>query len=238
MLILALDSTAQVATAALCEDETVLAAKTVEAGRTQSEILLPMIEGLYAETGRSVRETGLFACSAGPGSFTGVRIGVATIKGLAFGGTPCAGVSTLEALACNLRNQNGILSPVMDARRGQVYNALFSAKDGRLTRLTPDRALSLEELCRELERFREAIYFCGDGYALARKAISLPSVQDTPADLVAQNAVSVAYLALMQFRAGKTVSDSSLRPFYLRLPQAERERRERLKLSEDRPEGK
>ena len=229
MLILALDSTAQVASAALCEDEAVLAAETIASGRTHSEVLLPLIERLYEKAGRLMRETGLFACSVGPGSFTGVRIGVATIKGLAFGGKPCVGVSTLEALAYNLRGQEGIVVPVMDARRGQVYNALFSSEKGRLTRLTPDRIRMLDQLAEELAAYDKPIFFCGDGYALARQAITLPGVQNTPEEKIAQDARSVAALALAAYRQGSFVSDSELRPFYLRAPQAEREREERLR---------
>lgn len=229
MLILALDSTAQVASAALCENDAVLAARTIESGRTHSEVLLPLIEELYKKAGRSIGDTGLYACSAGPGSFTGVRIGAATIKGLAFGGKPCVGISTLAALAYNLRGQEGLVVPVMDARRGQVYNALFSSEEGRLTRLTPDRILMLDQLEAELAGYDKPIFFCGDGYSLARQAIALLGVQDTPEERIAQDARSVAALAFAAYRQGSFVSDSELRPFYLRAPQAEREREERLR---------
>ena len=126
MLIIALDSTAVVASVALCRDDTPIAIFHVKNGNTHSETLLPMVESVLKCAGYTVDDVDLFACSVGPGSFTGVRIGVSTVKGLAFGkNKPCVAVSTLEALAENLVPQSGILCPVMNARRGQVYNALF-----------------------------------------------------------------------------------------------------------------
>ena len=228
MLILALDSTAVVATAAICEDETVLAAKTVSCGLKHSETLLPMTEELLERAGKSVSDIDLFACSVGPGSFTGVRIGAATVKGLAFGGKNCVGVSTLEALAYNLRGEKGIISPVMDARRSQTYNALFRWENGELIRLTPDRVIMVDALAKELTAYDEPIFFCGDGYTMAKEAVLLATVQETPEEKIAQNAVSVAALALREYKAGRFVKDDALRPTYLRAPQAERERNERL----------
>ena len=229
MILLALDSTAVVATAAILKDGEVLCADTLNCGRTHSETLLPLIETLYHKAGLSPKDTDLFACSAGPGSFTGVRIGTALIKGMAYGNKPCIGVSTLEALAENLSFVNGIVSPVMDARRGQVYNALFRVKNGVLIRLTEDRVIMLDELQNELMGYKEPIYFCGDGYPLTLTAISHPMKAVTPEDCVMQNAVSVAKVALREYAAGKAVRDSELRPIYLRAPQAERERNEKLK---------
>ncbi|MBQ7365350.1 MAG: tRNA (adenosine(37)-N6)-threonylcarbamoyltransferase complex dimerization subunit type 1 TsaB [Clostridia bacterium] len=229
MILLALDSTATVATAAIVKDGTVLAADTLQCGRTHSETLLPLIETLYQKAGLTPYEIDIFACSAGPGSFTGVRIGVALIKGLAFGGRPCVGVSTLEALAENLSAFSGIISPVMDARRGQVYNALFRAENGVLTRLTPDRVIMLEDLNAELAAYHEPIRLCGDGYALTETTVLHPQKVATSPELVMQNAVSVAKVAMREYRMGKAVSDRVLRPIYLRAPQAERERNEKLK---------
>lgn len=236
MLILALDSTAVVATAALCEDQTVLASETISCGRTHSETLLPMIERLYKKVGRLPKDTDLFACSVGPGSFTGVRIGVATIKGLAFGGKKCVGVSTLEALAYNLSDQEGLVCPVMDARRGQLYNALFRVSGGTVSRLCEDRVIQLEDLAKALSFYKEPIFFCGDGYTLAREGICLENVRETPQERIDQNGVSVARLALGVFQQGNFVTDSALRPLYLRAPQAERERNERLQ--KEREAGK
>ncbi|MBO5757809.1 MAG: tRNA (adenosine(37)-N6)-threonylcarbamoyltransferase complex dimerization subunit type 1 TsaB, partial [Clostridia bacterium] len=126
MKILALDSTAVVGSVALCEDTRMVAHYTLNTGNTHSQTLLPMIESALGCAEWEIDDLDLIAVSNGPGSFTGVRIGVATVKGLAFGkNIPCAGVSTLEALAYNLRYFNGIICPVMNARRAQVYNALF-----------------------------------------------------------------------------------------------------------------
>ena len=229
MILLALDSTAVVATAALMKDGEILASDTVDCGRTHSETLLPLIETLYHKVGLSPEMTDVFACSAGPGSFTGVRIGTALVKGMAFGKKPCVAVSTLEALAQNLIDFDGIIVPVMDARRDQVYNALFRCQNGEMTRITPDRILMLNELQNELLSYREPIYFCGDGYYLAEKKISHPCTVATPPDKIMQNAASVAVIAYREYLSGNAVSDIELRPIYLRAPQAEREREEKLK---------
>lgn len=240
MKILSLESSAQTASAALCEDGELIALHSRNSGLTHSETLLPTIESLLGPAGFSVGDIDLFACAVGPGSFTGVRIGAATIKGLAFGrGKPCIGVSTLEALALNLIDLDGIICPVMNARRGQVYNALFDCRGARLTRLTPDRALSLDELKAELASLVKdpvlsapaaisKIYLCGDGYDITRDALSAlrPTV---PSELLLrQNAYSVARLALELYRQGVRTTDAELAPVYLRMPQAERERLERL----------
>ena len=229
MILLALDSTAVVATAALMKDGEILASEIVNCGKTHSETLLPLIEELYQRTGISPKDTDVYACSVGPGSFTGVRIGTAIIKGMAFGQKPCVGISTLEALAVNLVSMNGIIAPVMDARREQVYNALFRCENGVLTRLTPDRIIILSELQKELSAYGEPIYFCGDGYALAQEYIAHPEKKETPDALISQNGESVAKVAYREYLSGHYVSDSELRPVYLRLPQAERERNEKLK---------
>lgn len=230
MKILALDSTATTATAALCADEALIGLYTLNSGNTQSETLLPMIESLLRVSGWQVSDIDMFACAQGPGSFTGVRIGAATIKGLAFdSGKPCIGVSTLEALAYNLSDRRGLVCPVMNARRGQVYNALFSSDGTTLRRICPDRAISLDELAVELATAHEPIFLTGDGYDIAKKAPeNNEKLQATPVLLQNQNAYSVAQLALQEFRAGKHTTDFELTPSYLRLPQAERERNERL----------
>ena len=191
MKILAVDSTAKTATVALCDDRTMLAEFTLNNGNTHSETLLPMIESMLNAFGMKPHDVDLFACSAGPGSFTGVRIGVATVKGLAFGsGRPAVGVSTLEALARNLDfgdDASKIICPVMDARRGQLYTARFVRRGSELERLTPDRAISYTEFENETLPLGK-VWLCGDEYGDA----------------------------------------DALRPVYLRLSQAERERAERL----------
>ena len=229
MNILALDSTAVAASAAVVRDTHTLAVFTADNALTHSELLLPMAESVLHASRMKIEDVDLFACTVGPGSFTGVRIGVATIKGLAFGtGKPCAAVSTLEALAENLVPLSGILCPVMDARRGQVYNALFEWRDGALKRLTPDRAISLYELAKELgEKYpHQIVRLSGDGYDIAYKALLEEGVRihHTPKELRIQNAAAVARCACRLAEQGNTVSDTALVPVYLRLPQAERDR--------------
>ena len=233
MLILALDSSAVVASVALCRDDTPLAAFTVKNGNTHSETLLPMVEAVLASAGCRVADIDLFACSTGPGSFTGVRIGAATLKGLAFGRECCClGISTIEALAENLVPYEGLICPVMNARRGQVYNALFSCENGVLTRLCPDRAISVAEVEEELIALGRPFALCGDGVEeFARLAKKTAPGAISPL-LVDQCATSVAKVALRRYLAGERGNDADLSPTYLRMPQAERERLEKLQAKE------
>ena len=224
MKILALDSTAVVASVAVCDGEKLLACYTVNAGNTHSETLLPMVESALKATDLTVDDIELFALSEGPGSFTGVRIGAATVKGLAFGREkPCVGVSTLEALAYNLCGFEGILCPCMNARRNQVYNALFrSDGKGSLERLCPDRAIGVEELEEELKGYGEPVRVCGDGaFLLTGK------YEYVPEPLIHQNGYSVAMCALKAFNEGRFTSDEAIAPTYLRPSQAERTRAEK-----------
>jgi len=230
MKILAFDTTAKAASAAVCEDEKLLALYNIDNGLTQSELLLPMIESLLASLKLDYSDISLFATATGPGSFTGVRIGVSLLKGIAFGrDAACVGVSTLEALAENARGLSGIIVSVMDARRSEFYNAVFRAENGRIARLTPDRAISADELARELSAYNEEIYLVGDGYDIAAKLLSERglSLSETPMLLRGQSAYSIAALALKKYRCGEAVGDLDIMPTYLRLPQAERERLER-----------
>jgi tRNA threonylcarbamoyladenosine biosynthesis protein TsaB len=230
MLILALDSTAIAASVALCDDKKLLADYTVNLGNTHSETLLPMVEAVLKTAHMTVNDIDLFACSAGPGSFTGVRIGAATLKGLAFGkDKPCVSVSTLEALAYNLIGFQGIACPVMNARRSQVYNALFELDGEHMPRrLTPDRAIAISELEDELMKVNAPIYLSGDGYDVTREGFSSLATKATPAILIPQNAYSVAMCALEKYQNGEFTTDSALIPTYLRLSQAERERNEKM----------
>ena len=228
MKILALDSTAATASVALCENRHLVALVTLNNGLTHAETLLPTVDMVLKSTGTDIGDIDIFACSAGPGSFTGVRIGTATIKGLAYGrGRVCIGVSTLHALTYNLICCDGIISPVMNARRSQVYNALFRCQDGRLTRLGPDRAISLQELYAELSKYDDKIYICGDGYDLIEPS-KIAGLKVAPGHLLWQNAYSVAVCALELYESGLRTTDAELVPTYLRMPQAERERLERL----------
>lgn len=231
MKILALDSTAIVSTVAICENEKLLAEFTLNNGNTHSETLLPMIESSLKVLGLTVSDIDLFACSAGPGSFTGVRIGAATLKGLAFDrNKPCAPVSSLDALAHNLLFADGIVCPVMNARRGQLYNALFLCRDGRLERLCDDRLISVYDLEDELgAKFAGMkIHLCGDGYDIAQGAFTKIHPESTPLRQRYQSAYSVALCALEASEGALLTTDIELSPIYLRASQAERERLERL----------
>lgn len=230
MNVLAFDSTAKVASVALSEGTRPVALYQTDSGRTQSEVLLPMAEHLLTTCRMTVDDIDLFAVTVGPGSFTGVRIGVSTVKGLAFAKhKPCVAVSTLRALAENLRGLRGILCPVMDARRAQVYNALFFSDGQSMTRLCDDRALSIRELLSELSQKDEPIYLVGDGYELVMRAAKDAglAVCETPPLLRDENAYACAAVAYEMYQKGEYVTDTELTATYLRLPQAERERLER-----------
>ena len=227
MNILALDSSAAVASVAILSDNTVLGEYFLDNGNTHSETILPMTESLLSRLSMTVDDIDLFAVSIGPGSFTGLRIGVATIKGLSFGkNKPCVGISTLEALAYNLEGFSGILCPVMDARRNQVFTALFRSDGKKIERLSPDCAMDLSELNEKLSAFSEPIYLSGDGYALAKEALTVKT-EKTPERLIPQSAVSVARQAIREWNAGHATNEASLAPVYLRLSKAERERAEK-----------
>jgi len=229
MRILALDTTAEVCTVAICEDKKLIAEITVNTGNTHSETLLPAIQQALALCGLTFDDIDLFACSTGPGSFTGVRIGAATVKGLAYGkNKPCVSVSTLEALAQNVLGHNGIICPVMNARRNQVYNATFECSHGELVRLTPDRAISIEELDNELSGSTLPVYLCGDGYDITLKWSKNTTYEYVFERSRYQSAYSVALCALKKYERGETLTDGELAPIYLRPSQAERERLERL----------
>ena len=231
-MILAFDSTAKVASVALMRGGQTIAEYSVNCGLTQSELLLPMAEHCLASVHADLSDVSCLACTVGPGSFTGVRIGVATVKGLAFGkNLPCAEVSTLEALAENLRGLRGIVAACMDARRGQVYNAIFKSDGEKMERLTEDRAISIADLAEELKGYTGDIYLVGDGYDVAYKALSESGIAPmvTPRGLRNQSAASCAAVAGRLLSEGKTTSDRALSPSYLRMPQAERERLEKEK---------
>lgn len=231
MKIFACDSTAKTASVALCEDNTLLAEFTQNGGNTHSETLLPMTEVLLNSMKTDIDEIDVFAVSEGPGSFTGVRIGAATVKGFAHGkNKPCIGVSTLEALARNLAfGESKIVAPVMDARRGQFYTAKFAYKDGKLERLSEDSAMSYDEFLSDIRESGERIYLCGDGYLPARKLLGDELSFETPEKLRYQSAYSVAQIAYEKFLDGDRTTAEELRPTYLRLPQAERDRLNKLK---------
>ena len=232
MKILAFDSTAKIASVAVSDGEKILAEYSIDNGLTQSELLLPMAEAVLGALKLSFSDVELFACSVGPGSFTGVRIGAALIKGLAFGKSiPCAEVSTLEALAHNMEGIDGIIVPCMDARRGQFYSAIFESSPSGIRRLCADEAISAEELAKKLDAYKgKSIYAVGDGYESAVKLLSPlgVSLSVTPPMARGQNAAQVARVAAKMAERAELTSDDAVSPTYLRVPQAERERLERL----------
>ncbi len=235
MIILAIDSTAKTSTVALTDNERLIGLSVLNTNNTHSTTLLPSVENLLNGAGMTPDDIELFVCSAGPGSFTGVRIGAATVKGLAFGGNKkCIGVSSLEALAMNITSGLGIVCAVMDARRNQLYNALFEINDGELKRLTPDRVITKDELYCELSAYKGKVYIVGDGYLIAREALSSLDCPETSETAKYQNAYSVALLGLKSYGALSEIereglTAAALSPVYLRASQAEREREERLK---------
>ncbi len=227
MLILAFETSAKAGSVALLDGEILLAESYQNTGLTHSQTVMPMAETVLKSCGVTPKDVQAVAVAAGPGSFTGVRIGVAAAKGFAWGGEiPCYGVSTLEAMALQLGVHNGYVLPVMDARRAQVYNALFRAKDGILERICPDRAISLEDLGEEIKNLSEPVFLVGDGsnlcYNTLRETVSglvLP-----PEHRMHQRAVGVGLAALRKIAAGEAGDAGALEPNYLRLSQAERER--------------
>ena len=226
MKILAFETSAKAASAAIAEDGVLLGECYCNSGVTHSQTLMTMAEGLIASCG----QPDAVAVAAGPGSFTGVRIGVAAAKGYAWGRElPCYGVSTLEAMAWGLGVFQGWICPCMDARRSQVYNALFRAEEGSLQRRTEDRAISLEELKKELLELDGPIFLVGDGSNLCYNTLrgDVPNLVLPPEHRMHQRASGVAVLAAREIAQGKAGDAASLVPNYLRLSQAEREKLER-----------
>lgn len=227
MKILALETSAKSVSAAVVENGAVLASSYQNTGLTHSRTLMPLVDGMLKAADLKLEQMELIAVAQGPGSFTGLRIGVSAAKGLAWAKElPCCGVSTLLAMAQNLRHLDGTIVCAMDARRNQVYNAVFRAENGQLTRLTEDRAVSLAELAEELKNKEGAKFVVGDGAKLCYTYLTQQGIpcRMAPAALVMQNAVGVGLAAEELAAEGKTVSSQELVPVYLRLSQAERER--------------
>ncbi len=232
MLILAFESTAKAASCALLRDGKLVSQYTQCSGLTHSRTLLPMGEDMLKNAELKLADVDLLAVAHGPGSFTGVRIGVSMVKGLAWASDkPCVGVSTLEAMAWHGLAAGGLVCPVMDARRSQVYNALFRIVDGSPRRLTEDRPIALEKLAEELRAYNERVFLVGDGAELSFRALTEKGLPCSlaPENLRMQSAWGVA-MAAMDKTPGTA---DELLPVYLRLSQAERERQERLKREQE-----
>ena len=227
MKILALETSAKAVSVAVTENGRVLASAYQNVGLTHSVTLMPLLDGMLKNAGLTMEDIDCVAVANGPGSFTGLRIGVSAAKGLAWTrGIPCCGVSTLEAMAQNVRDHDGIVICAMDARRNQIYNALFEAKNGALTRLCPDRAIGLDEVAGELKKCKKCKIIVGDGAKLCYTYLSEQGIDCRMAqeNAVMQNAVGVGTVACEMAARGETVSSRDLVPVYLRLSQAERER--------------
>ena len=232
MLILAFETSAKAASVALTENGKLLGESYQNTGLTHSQTLMVMAEDLLKQCGKTVGDLTAVAVAEGPGSFTGVRIGVAAAKGLAWGRKiPCYGVSTLEAMALSLGTWEGHVCACMDARRNQVYNAIFYVNQGKLERFSDDRAIALSDLKNDLEHIDGPIFLVGDGAALTYKSLSgdIPELILPPEHRLHQRAVGVALLAEAKIGAGEIGDGAALSPNYLRLSQAERERNEKLK---------
>ena len=232
MGILAFETSAKAASVALLEGGNLLAESYQNAGLTHSRTILVMAEHLLQSCELTPQDVEAVAVAMGPGSFTGLRIGVSALKGLAWAADkPCCGVSTLEAMAQNLRHMDGLIVCSMDARRSQVYNALFASDGKKLTRLTEDRAISLEDLKKDLETYEKTIFLVGDGTKLCYNTLSeaLPLLTLPPIHLEMQRASGVAMAAEEMAINGELEAPGELEPNYLRLSQAERERLEKLK---------
>lgn len=227
MRILALDSSAKAASVALVDDNKILGSFFINTSLTHSQTLVPMIDALLKNTNTNINDVDLFAVASGPGSFTGVRIGVAAIKGIAMPlNKQCVSVSTLEAMVYNYIQEDVIVVAVMDARCNQVYNANFKINNSKITRLCDDRALSIDELGNELKSYSEKIVLVGDGAEICYNQFkdTVNNVYLAPDHIRYQIAYGVAYAAFSK----DTITAEKLMPVYLRLPQAERELKKRL----------
>ena len=224
MTVLAVDSSTPTAAVALCRDGDLLASFRTAAGSTHSACLLPMIENTLSLCGVSVADVDLFVCGVGPGSFTGVRIAVATVKGLAAPlDKPCVGVSSLELCAAALAGAEGLIVPVFNARRGNVYSAVFSSSGGGLSRLGEDMIISVAELCEMLRPYGRPVYFAGDSarevYAAARDSgIDAAPVSETA---ILPDAAQICAVAAARYEAAgdeakRAYTADALTPVYLR----------------------
>lgn len=231
MKILAFESSAKAASVALLEDGALLAEYMQNSGLTHSRTLMQMAEDLLRSCELGVQDLDGVAVAAGPGSFTGVRIGVAAAKGLAWGReVPCWGVSTLEAMVRGAAVTDGVYCACMDARRQQFYNALFEVAGGKLLRITEDRAIALEDLREELKNIEKTVFLVGDGSLLCYNMLSetVSNLRVMPEHLRQQRAAGVALTAYDLMQKGVPGVAAELLPNYLRLSQAERERTEKM----------
>ena len=234
MRVLALDSSGIVASVAVVEDDTLVAEYTVNYKKTHSQTLLPMLDEIVKMTQTELSEMDAIAVAAGPGSFTGLRIGSATAKGLGLAlNKPIISVPTLEGIACNFYGTDAIICPMMDARRQQVYTGIYTFVNGEMQVIQEQCAISVEELAgrlkEECEKYGKKVVLLGDGVPVYREKVQeilQGQCEFAPASCNRQRAACVAVLGQSLAAAGKTVSSDDFAPEYLRMSQAERERME------------
>lgn len=227
MKTLALETSAKSVSVAVTENGTLLAQAYQDRGLTHSVTLMPLLDGMLKTAGLTLDDMDIIAVAQGPGSFTGIRIGVSAAKGLAWAkALPCCGVSTLEAMAYGVTDFEGVVVGAMDARRQQVYNALFRTENGCVTRLCADRAVAMELVAEELAAISEPKLIVGDGAALLYDFLQKAGIGCRLASPLyrQQSAAGVALAAEHLAAQGLTCSAQELQPVYLRLSQAERER--------------
>ena len=233
MKILGIDSSGLVASAAIADEKNIIAEFTVNNKQTQSQTLLPMIEKVVDMSGIELEQIDAIAIAAGPGSFTGLRIGSATAKGIGLAlKKPVVSVPTLEGLAYRVSVFDGIICPIMDARRNQVYTGIYKMDKGNLVCLSEQKAVDIHEIMEELEKYDEKVIFLGDGVEVQRETIEKEFKKEycfAPIHLSKQSAAAVAVLGDIYFNQGKAEDAAEHKPIYLRKSQAEREREERLK---------
>lgn len=233
MKILGIDSSGLVASAAIADEKNIIAEFTVNNKQTHSQTLLPMIEKVVDMSGIELEQIDAIAIAAGPGSFTGLRIGSATAKGIGLAlKKPVVSVPTLEGLAYRVSVFDGIICPIMDARRNQVYTGIYKMDKGNLVCLSEQKAVDIHEIMEKLEKYDEKVIFLGDGVEVQRETIEKEFKKEycfAPIHLSKQSAAAVAVLGDIYFNQGKAEDAAEHKPIYLRKSQAEREREERLK---------
>lgn len=231
MRILALDSSGLVASVAIMEEEQTIAEYTVNYKKTHSQTLLPMLDEIVKMTEMDLNTIDAIAIAGGPGSFTGLRIGSATAKGLGLAlGKPLIHVPTLEGLACNLYGCSSLICPIMDARRNQVYTGVYRLSEGEFQIVKEQTAIDVAVLAEQLNALGEAVTFLGDGVPVYREQLEEKlTVPFTfaPANMNRQRAASVGLRGFQYYREGRIETAAEHQPDYLRVSQAERERAER-----------
>ncbi len=231
MKILAVDSSGLVASVAIVEDDTLVAEYTINYKKTHSQTLLPMLDEIVKMTETDLQSVDAIAVAKGPGSFTGLRIGAATVKGLALTlDKPVIGIPTVEGLAMNLYGADALICPLMDARRNQVYTGIYQFCDGELTVLEDQMAVGIDQIIQMLNERNQSVIFLGDGVSVYREIIEekmMVPFSFAPAHQNNQRAGAVGVRAMSYYKQGKTESADDFVPEYLRLSQAERERMKR-----------